>query len=348
MTGITRVSKESIFSDLNNLEVVTTTSNKYTSSFGFTQDEVFAALEEYHLGSEKNGVQRWYDGFTFGKQNDIYNPWSILNFLDKKKYGTYWANTSSNSLVGKLIREGNKNIKQSFERLLNGASIVASIDEQIVYNQLDGSQNAIWSLLLTSGYLKVLRIDNAGMIEGFGRMKYELALTNTEVRMMFETMISSWFAGRSEDDYNDFIRALLDGDIKWMNIYMNRVALETISYFDSADRPSEREPERFYHGFVLGLLVDLREKYVVISNRESGYGRYDIMLEPRNKDDDAIIMEFKVYNEDDEKTLQDTVQAALCQIREKEYAQALISKGIPQNHIRSYGFAFQGKKVLIG
>ncbi|MDE7206126.1 MAG: ATP-binding protein [Lachnospiraceae bacterium] len=348
MTGITRVSKESIFSDLNNLEVVTTTSDKYATSFGFTQEEVFGALEEYNLGGENDEVKRWYDGFTFGEHSDIYNPWSILNFLDKGQYATYWANTSSNSLVGKLIREGGRTIKQSFERLLNGESITASIDEQIVYDQLNGNQNATWSLLLASGYLKVLQVDNTAMLQGLGRIKYELTLTNMEVRLMFENMISSWFAGRSEDDYNDFIKALLTGDIKQMNIYMNRVALETISYFDSANAPSGQEPERFYHGFVLGLLVDLRERYIVTSNRESGYGRYDIMLEPRNMEDVAIIMEFKVYDADDEKTMQDTVQAALCQIQEKKYAQTLITKGIPQNHIRSYGFAFQGKKVFIG
>ena len=347
MTGITRVSKESIFSDLNHLEVVTTTSNKYAASFGFTEQEVFSAMDEFGYDG-KDKVKLWYDGFTFGTITDIYNPWSILNYLGKGKLAPYWANTSSNSLVGKLIREGSRGIKQSFEKLLNGEAIVVPIDEQIVYDQLNGNQNATWSLLLASGYLKVLSVDDTAMIEGYGKVKYELALTNLEVRLMFENMVSSWFNGSSEDDYNDFIKALLHDDRKLMNIYMNRVALATISYFDSGNRPSESEPERFYHGFVLGLLVELRERYTVTSNRESGYGRYDIMLEPKNNKEPAIIMEFKVYDPSEEKTLEDTVASALKQIEDKKYEQVLCSKGMKKECIRKYGFAFQGKKVLIG
>lgn len=347
MTGITRVSKESIFSDLNNLKVVTTTSDEYADIFGFTQQEVFSAMDELGL-TQKNEVKLWYDGFIFGKTKDIYNPWSILNYFDTGKFATYWANTSSNSLVGKLIREGNRGIKQNFESLLKGESIIVTIDEQIVYNQLNGNQNATWSLLLASGYLKVLNVDDTQMLQGIGKTKYELALTNREVRLMFENMVSDWFCSLAEDDYNDFIKALLSDNRKLMNIYMNRVALATISYFDSGNSPSENEPERFYHGLVLGLLVDLRGRYNITSNRESGYGRYDIMLEPLNKEDAAIIMEFKVYDEDEEKTLQDTVASALVQIDEKKYSQILIEKGIKEDNIHKYGFAFKGKEVLIG
>jgi len=349
MTGITRVSKESIFSDLNNLEVITTLSPKYETAFGFTEEEVFNALDEQGLSDKKDVVKMWYDGFKFGEKNDIYNPWSIINYLDKKKIATYWADSSSNGLINSLVQKGSPYIKTMMETLINGKAINVRIDEQIVFSELDYSEDAVWSLMLASGYLKVISSEELNLIRESGN-EYELALTNREILFMFRKMILRWFTP-AKHETNEFIKALINGDVESMNEYMNDVALQTFSSFDSGKKESAKKaPENFYHGFVLGLMVDQIENYLIISNRESGYGRYDIMLEPIDKSNEelpGIVIEFKVINPKKETTLEDTVEAALEQIEEKKYDAELIKRGVKKENIHHYGFAFKGKEVLI-
>jgi len=345
LTGITRVSKQSIFSDLNNLNVITTTSEEYATYFGFTEQEVFQALEEFGLTDKKELVKQWYDGFTFGSHTDIYNPWSITNYLDKKKIGAYWAATSSNTLINSLIQQSATDIKEKMETLLQEKEICVTFDEQIVFEQLQQDKNAIWSLLLASGYLKVLEVEQRGiLLEPW----YHLKITNLETLGMFTGMFKGWFSA-SDCNYNAFVQALLQGNLKEMNVYMNDVALVTFSSFDTGRHPSGKtQPERFYHGFVLGLLAELRDRYVLKSNRESGYGRYDVMLIPRDFAEQAYVLEFKVHDPEEEESLQETVQAALMQIQEKQYDAELSELHIKSNQIHHYGFAFGGKKVLIG
>lgn len=231
------------------------------------------------------------------------------------------------------------------EDLLHGGAICTELDEQVIFEQRGRKRGAIWSLLLASGYLKVERCE---MDNRTGKRQYYLKITNHETMLMFEKMIEDWF---SEEDsgYGNFKDALLAGDLEYMNQFMNQVALQTFSSFDTGKKPSEElEPERFYHGFVLGLIVDLADKYRITSNRESGFGRYDVVMEPLKENLDAIVMEFKVQNMTREKSLEQTVENALRQIEEKKYDEELLARGITKERIRHYGFAFCRKKVLIG
>lgn len=338
MTGITRISKESMFSDINNLNIVTITSDEYASCFGFTEEEVFSAMDEFEL-TNKEEVKKWYDGFRIGTWKDIYNPWSITCYLKEKKLKPFWANTSSNGLVNNLLRNGDIDLKMQFEELLQRHPVISEIDEEIVFERLGQNAEEVWSLLLAGGYLTTLNVSNDN---------YELALTNYEVEKMFRKMVKTWFR-YDKAAYNRFIKALLTGNLKEMNAYMNRVSLAMFSFFDGGSRPSEfTMPERFYHGFVLGLLVELADRYDITSNRESGLGRYDVMLRPLRQGDNGIILEFKVHEPKEESSMEETVLAALNQIEEKRYEQTLINQGIEKKHIRKYGLAFKGKEVLIG
>lgn len=348
MTGITRVSKESVFSDLNNLNVVTTTSREYENCFGFTEQEVFCALETMGMSEEKQLVKSWYDGFVFGSRKDIYNPWSITNYLDKKQLRPYWADTSSNGLINRLIRRSSPEIKELMEELLQGREIVVNFDEQIVFEQLEQDENAIWSLMLASGYLKATEVEYRGILRD---PWYHLMITNLETTAMFSSLFKGWFY-QSRSNYNQFVKALLNSDLDAMNYYMNQISMATFSYFDmSGKEDGSGAPERFYHGFVLGLIADQTDQYEICSNRESGFGRYDVMMIPRkpgNRRCPAIIMEFKVHNSKKEETLEETVDHALDQIEAMNYDAQLFARGFERKEIRHYGFAFEGKKVLIG
>ncbi len=348
ITGITRISKESIFSDLNNLNVVTTTSEEYAVSFGFTEEEVFGILERVGLGEEKAQVKHWYDGFTFGSHTDIYNPWSITSFVKNNgKYSAYWTNTSSNRLLQSLVQTGKAEMKKTVETLIKGGSFQTKLDEQIVFNQLGSSETALWSLLLATGYLKVVAAETVGARK---KEVFTLTLTNLEVSILFENMVNSWFRDNTRIPYNDFIKAMLLDDVDSMNEFMNDIALASFSNFDVSKSASSKDaPERFYLGFVLGLIVDLADRFTIKSNRESGFGRYDIMLKPHNQEKDcAYIIEFKVHKPRKEKDLEQTLANARLQIEEKQYEAELTAEGIAPERIRKYGIVFRGKECLIG
>lgn len=342
MTGITRVSKESIFSDLNNLTVVTTTTDQYETCFGFTQEEVDNALDKYQLSDQKETVKKWYDGFTFGVVSDIYNPWSITQFLKYNgKYQPYWANTSDNGLISHELQIADNGIKNRMEDLLNGGTIETEIDEQIIFSQLETNPEAIWSLFLASGYLKVVSSKFDGR-----RYRYVLKITNLEVELMFQSLISLWFR-KVSSHYNDFIEALISENAEGAQIALRDVLLNTVSFYDtSVHQTLNEKTESFYHGLVLGMIAQ-EEEYRITSNRESGYGRYDIMMKPLKKDLPGIIIEFKVFDSDMERTLEETAERALIQILEKKYDTELIAEGIPEEKIIHYGMGFRGKDVVI-
>lgn len=345
ITGVTRMSRESIFSDLNNLEVCSMRTGKYETSFGFTQDEVDAALAEFGLAEDARLVRKWYDGFTVGDVQGIYNPWSITKFLSSREFDTFWANTSSNGLVSSVLRGGGSVLKVDFEALLRGEEVEKQVDEQVVFSELSTRPDAVWGMLVASGYLKMLP-----PTPRFVRDPRKLKITNYETELAFDDMVRQWFVS-AEDSYNGFVKALLADDVEAMDHYLSDVLVSCISSFDGATKTAESEPERFYHGLVLGLLVELRGRYAVESNRESGFGRYDVMLVPTGNaqvTDPAIVIEFKVFDPKRERFLEDTVTRARAQIESKAYTTTLVERGFAQERIRTYGVAFRGKECLVG
>lgn len=335
LTGITRISKESFFSDLNHLHVCSMTSSEYDYAFGFTETEVFDAMKAQGLNNFEE-VKSWYNGFSIGSQREIYNPWSIVNFLSSKRLMPYWVNSSSNALVNDLLRSGGVAYKNALEDLINGKSIYTKISEEVAFADIRTDTASLWSLLFSSGYLKLVNTD--------ADSNCELTATNREVLEMLIGFVRTWFGEAKGTNYSDFINAMLDDDTDYMQDYLERTIRDTFSYFDT----SGKEPERFYHGFVLGLIVTLSDRFIIRSNRESGLGRFDVMLEPINPaSHHAIILEFKVHRPKKESSLAETARAALEQIEDRQYVAELISHGIDSSNIYKYGIAFKGKEIWI-
>lgn len=343
LTGITRISKESFFSDMNHICVCSMTSSKYDYAFGFTEAEVKHAMKAQKFDNFDE-IKKWYDGFSIGRNTDIYNPWSIINFLSTGEIKPYWVNSSSNSVINTFFKEGKPIIKQALEDLINNKTILTPLKEETLLNQIASSPSALWSLLFASGYLKVINTIHAANTDNVQTMQYELAVTNNEVRGMLIDFIKDWFDSEDNTGYGGFINALLIDDIDYMQEYLSKTIKATFSYFDV----SGDEPERFYHGFILGMIIDLRDRFTISSNRESGLGRYDVMLIPKNPDTDhAIILEFKIHRPRKESSLVETAQNALRQINEKEYSANMVAQGIDAHNIYKYGIAFKGKDVWI-
>lgn len=355
ITGVTRISKNSVFSDLNNLRVVTTRSNRYASFFGFSEKEVFEAIDEQFPGSArerqavKDNVKRWYDGFTFGENTDIYNPWSITCFLADRRFEPYWVNTSDNALIGSLLAKGSAGLKQNLEKLVSGESVRIRLQEDLIFERLDYDEDAFWSFLLAAGYLRICKDEGTDTgIKYSNSVECSVKLTNSEVTGLIKQLIRDWFS-REKQGIHEFQKSLLRNDIDGMTHYLNRIALSCFSVFDTAAGDEGMETERFYHGFVLGLLVELEDQYVIRSNRESGFGRYDLMLLPveHNSGERAFILEFKVFDARKEKTLVQTAERALQQIQDRKYDEELRQHGIQGEQIFMLGIGFRGKEAEI-
>ncbi|WP_243103563.1 AAA family ATPase [Clostridium sp. OM02-18AC] len=340
ITGVTKISRNSLFSDVNNLKTCTVTSDDYSDCFGFTEQEVMDALKCQNIDAMQD-VKAMYDGFIIGNRKDIYNPWSICNYMQQRQLQSYWVNTSSNKLIGEMIRRHPLRSKHEIEELMRGEPVHKRINENITFQYLDGDENSLWSLLLSVGYIKADHV-----VKDRDITVCDVSVTNEEVMGMFQTEIMGMFHN-GMSICNEFAQALVNHKIEDLNDILLDLSYDSMRYFDTGGGPAERVPENFYHGLVLGLIVCLREEYRIVSNRESGRGRYDIVMYPRQTERDAFILEFKVRNEKLENNLEETADNALKQIEDRAYEKDLLAAGIPAEHIYKVGFAFSGKDVLV-
>ena len=332
LTGVSRVAKESIFSGANNFKVFTVLDNEFADDFGITSEEMDKVIEDFDVEDEKEEIKKWYDGYRVGNVEGIYNPWSILNYLTDKQLKPYWVNTSSNDLIKMTIKKSTT-IKEKMERLLKGETIEVPIDLETVINGIEENENNIWGLMLGTGYLKVDEVVD------LARGIYKVKLPNYEINLLFENIVEEWFEDKViGNDLNSILKDLVELNLEEFEIKFQKLVKEMFSYMDVG----ENTAENFYHAFVLGMLVGLRDSYYVNSNRESGMGRYDIMLEPQDKRKNSFVIEFKVANDMKENTIEDVIESAKKQIEERDYESNLLERGF--ENITKMVFAFRGKE----
>ena len=333
LTGVSRVAKESIFSGANNFKVFTVLDDEFSDDFGITEKEMDKIIEDFEVQDEKEEIKKWYDGYIIGHTEGIYNPWSILNYLTDRKLMPYWVNTSSNDLI-KLILKNSATVKEKIEQLLRDEEIEVPINLETVIVGIEQNEENIWGLLLGTGYLKVTGVVDLAM------GVYKVKIPNYEIKFLFQNIIRDWFNDKViGNNLNTILKDLVTLKLDEFEQKFKVLVRQMFSFMDVG----ENTAENFYHAFVLGMLVGLKDNYYVKSNRESGYGRYDIMLEPKDKNGNSFIMEFKVYREEKEKDINDTIESAKKQIEERKYEENLQEKGF--KNITKMVFAFKGKEV---
>jgi len=333
ITGITRVSQESLFSGLNHLKVYSLLREKYGQYFGFTEEEVIKLIKDTKQKVSLNAIKEWYNGYQLGK-HILYNPWSIINCLDNEgKLQPYWLNTSSNALIIQLLSKAKPIIKQQFEALLQGEIIEQPLSESLIFQNIETEVESLWSLLLYAGYLKVISSE----LNDYQLMA-KIAIPNKEVRFIYDKIIAGWFSKAvSLESYTNFIQSLTEGDMDKFKMYITSYIMQTGSYFDFNSNTSEQ----IFHVFILGLVVGLRDRYNIHSNKESGLGRFDVICVPKDKEERAILLEFKVS--DTAELLIEKAKEALLQIKEKQYIELLKQQEIKS--VLAIGLAFYGKQM---
>ena len=333
LTGVSRVAKESIFSGANNFHVYTVLDDEFSDDFGITEKEMDKIIDDFEIQDQKEEIKKWYDGYTIGNTEGIYNPWSILNYLTDKKLIPYWVNTSSNDLI-KLILKNSATVKEKIEQLLRDEEIEVPINLETVIVGIEKNEENIWGLLLGTGYLKVTEV--VDLAHGI----YKVKIPNYEIKFLFQNIIREWFNDKViGNNLNTILKDLVTLNLEEFEEKFKQLVIEMFSFMDVGKNTAEN----FYHAFVLGMLVGLKDSYYVKSNRESGFGRYDIMLEPKDKNGNSFVMEFKVLEDEEEKTIEDTIENAKKQIEERRYVDDLEEKGY--TNITKMVFAFKGKEV---